>query len=870
MTDHAIILKKIFAALFILGWICSTGSAQGDQVVAPKGVYVDEEGVMRWEGSEEEIKGFGVNYTTPFAHAYRSAVKLGVDPLAAIDQDVYHFARLGFDLYRVHVWDTEISDTLGNLLFNEHLHAFDYLLKKLAERNINYVLTPIAYWGNGWPEPDEDTPGFSAKYGKGDCLTNPEAVKAQENYLYQFLNHVNPYTGIAYKNDPRLIAVEVSNEPHHREDPEAVTTFVRRMVGAIRKAGFDKPVFYNVSHSVHLAENYFQGGIQGGTFQWYPTGLGYQQALPGNVLPNVDDYRIPFDGIIREHKGAMLVYEFDAADVANSYVLPAMARSFREAGIQIATYFSYDPMFLAYANTEYNTHFMNLAYTPRKALSLMISSEVFHRIPMYKDYGSYPGNTNFDGFSVSYEQDLALLNVEDKFYYTNHTTVIPVNESALQHIAGYSKSALVEYEGTGAYFLDKLEDGVWRLEVMPDAAIVNNPYGRNSLQKEVAVVQWNERMMKINLKDLGSDFTIDPLNEGNVYRPEVADGKFAIWPGAYLIRKIRADAGWKAHDQLGNFKLHEFQAPEDAVRQTYVVHEKTEIAMAGNPLTITARIVTPDPDPKVQVWVSGGFRGRMIEMEREHGFTYTATIPGEQISRGFLRYYIIVTGRDKVETYPAGSEGFPFQWDFYERNPYTVRVIGEEQPIPLFDAQEDRIDLSFSRWLPTLRLVPLDRLNEAEFQVNVEELFRADPENLNRPAIHDYTIKNYFHKRIDHLRGHLQDKKTLILEARSLNGKPTPVQVALITKGGAAFGKVVELGMKMKAYEIGLLDLKEVRTVTMPRPYPTFLPYYFSTETDKEFDITKIEGLQLSIGPGIPQERLDEKHGIAVVSVILK
>lgn len=86
---------------------------------------------------------------------------MGKDPKKIIDNDVYHFSRLGFDLYRVHVWDTEISDTLGNLIENEQLDTFDYLLKKLKEKNIKFVITPIAFWGNGWPEPDEDTPGIS-------------------------------------------------------------------------------------------------------------------------------------------------------------------------------------------------------------------------------------------------------------------------------------------------------------------------------------------------------------------------------------------------------------------------------------------------------------------------------------------------------------------------------------------------------------------------------------------------------------------------------------------------------------------------------------------------------------------------------------
>ncbi|MDR9452264.1 MAG: serine/threonine protein kinase, partial [Acidimicrobiia bacterium] len=61
---------------------------------------------------------------------------------------------------------------------------------------------------------------------------------------------------------------------------------------------------------------------------------------------------------------------FDAADVGGSYMYPAMARSFRTAGLQWATQFAYDPLAIAYANTEYQTHYLNLVYTPNKAISL--------------------------------------------------------------------------------------------------------------------------------------------------------------------------------------------------------------------------------------------------------------------------------------------------------------------------------------------------------------------------------------------------------------------------------------------------------------------------------------------------------------------
>ncbi|MBK8656421.1 MAG: hypothetical protein IPN20_21480 [Haliscomenobacter sp.] len=129
-------------------------------------VKIDGDGVMVWEENGAEIQGFGVNYTLPFAFAYRNAKKLGLKAEQEIDRDLYHFSRLGFDLFRVHVWDTEISDTLGNLLSNEQLKLFDYMLHKMKAQGMRMVLTPIAFWGNGWPEPDEDTPGFPISLAK--------------------------------------------------------------------------------------------------------------------------------------------------------------------------------------------------------------------------------------------------------------------------------------------------------------------------------------------------------------------------------------------------------------------------------------------------------------------------------------------------------------------------------------------------------------------------------------------------------------------------------------------------------------------------------------------------------------------------------
>ncbi|MDP3944386.1 MAG: hypothetical protein Q8Q51_00675 [Lutibacter sp.] len=841
------------------------------QYKAPKGdVFVDKNGVMRWKLSNKEVQGFGVNYTVPFAHAYRSAKKMGIDPKKAIENDVYHFSRLGFDLFRIHVWDTEISDTLGNLISNEHLDTFDFLMKKLAEKGIRSVITPIAFWGNGWPEPDENTTGFSNKYGKNKSLTNPDAIKAQQNYLFQFLNHMNPYTGLAYKNDPNIIAFEISNEPHHKGSEIEVTNFIIGMVKAMRKSGTKKPILYNISHSVHLAEAYFKAGIQGGTFQWYATGLGYQREIPGNLLPNTDDYNIPFDDIIKKYHGAKYVYEFDAADVGKSYIYPAMARSFREAGIQLATHFSYDPTFLASTNTEYNTHYMNLAYTPQKALSLMIASEVFHQIPMNKAFGKYPQNLTFDDFKVSYQNDLTEYNAKTKFIYTNNTSANPVNEASLNKIAGFGNSNLIKYDGLGAYFLDKVEDGVWRLEVMPDAIWVDNPFGRNSPEKTIGVINWKNHLMEINLQNLGSQFSLEAVNEGNSVSKIVENGSFSITPGTYILSKKGVSKNWSANDHFGFGKLSDFYAPETTVTKPWFNHTPENEVSENKPLKINVNYIAPNTPQALQLVVYAGNKSEFYEMENTNAYSYSAMIPAEIMKSGFLSYHIIVKHQEEsFTTYPAEKKGRPFDWDFYDRSTFEVRVVPNSNPIHLFNAAKDT-DLLVREWRKSFQLIPTKNEGEAEYQMNLEKLFEVDVENLNAKPIYDYSFKHFVLDKIEGRKNDLSSMKNFIYKGRSLNDKPCKLQIAFVMNDGSSFGNIIEIGTESTDYKMSLADLKPVKTVTLPRPYPSFLPYYLDHNLSSEFDIYKVESIQFSIGPGIPANELTNKHGIAIISLRLE
>lgn len=582
---------------FILTFICLLFTFTGMQgkVTTPI-IYIDGNGVMRWSDTHEEASFFGVNYTLPFAHAYRALGYLGLDRKAAIDKDVYHLSRLGLNAYRIHLWDVELTDGQGNLLENEHIDLMDYLIAKLKERNIHIVITAQTNFGNGYPERNIQTGGFSYKYDKCDMHSNPEAIAAQETYLRDLVKHTNPYTGLAYKDDPSIVGFEINNEPCHSGTKEEVKAYINRMLKSMSKAGNRKPVFYNVSHNGYVAEAYYETTVQGTTYQWYPIGLVSGQTQQGNFLPYVDRYDIPFAGKVKEfNKKARMIYEFDPADIMYSYMYPAMVRTFRTAGFQWITQFAYDPIDLAFANTEYQTHFLNLAYTPNKAISMKIAAEAARSLKRGESYGSYPQDTIFgNSFRVSYAEDLSELNNGEKFYYSNQTNTPPKDASKLVSIAGCGSSPIVDYEGTGAYFIDCLESGVWRLEVMPDAVVVNDPFAKPSLKKEVVSIIYGTWDMALRIPDLGKAFTLTALDKKNDRKEEtVTNGVICdLRPGVYLLKRngCTPQQNWKADSRWNSIRIGEFVAPTPRTMDYKVTHTPASIAEAGKALTINAQV----------------------------------------------------------------------------------------------------------------------------------------------------------------------------------------------------------------------------------------------------------------------------------------
>lgn len=88
--------------------------------------------------------------------------------------------------------------------------SIDYAVARAGQLGFHLVvpLTDNWHWYHGGRHDFTDWLGLP----EDAFYTDSRAVSAFERYIDHLLDHVNPYTGLAYKNDPTVLAFELGNE----------------------------------------------------------------------------------------------------------------------------------------------------------------------------------------------------------------------------------------------------------------------------------------------------------------------------------------------------------------------------------------------------------------------------------------------------------------------------------------------------------------------------------------------------------------------------------------------------------------------------------------------------------------------------------
>ncbi|MFO0888866.1 MAG: hypothetical protein U0790_06920 [Isosphaeraceae bacterium] len=144
-------------------------------------------------------------------------------PRESVPLQARRIARLGYNLVRIHqedahwvnpnIFGRDARDTRH--LDPRSLEAIDLWIKCLKDEGI-YVWLDLHYLRELKPA-DGVTLGWDElARSKGNMwgfnFVNPQLVDLMKEYNRQYLSHVNQYTGLAYKDDPAVVGILITNE----------------------------------------------------------------------------------------------------------------------------------------------------------------------------------------------------------------------------------------------------------------------------------------------------------------------------------------------------------------------------------------------------------------------------------------------------------------------------------------------------------------------------------------------------------------------------------------------------------------------------------------------------------------------------------
>ncbi|PYB92672.1 cellulase family glycosylhydrolase [Pseudomonas fulva] len=155
-----------------------------------------------------------------------SAYALFKSPDEEIAQQAKRLSALGFNLVRLHHHDspwvspnvfgdgTQVRDT--QQLDAESMRKLDLWIKALKDEGI-YIWLDLHVQRALTAQDGIDDFGELAKGQarvdlKGYVYVNASIQQAMKNFAAQYLGHVNPLTGLAYKDDPAIAAILLTNE----------------------------------------------------------------------------------------------------------------------------------------------------------------------------------------------------------------------------------------------------------------------------------------------------------------------------------------------------------------------------------------------------------------------------------------------------------------------------------------------------------------------------------------------------------------------------------------------------------------------------------------------------------------------------------
>jgi hypothetical protein len=520
-----------------------------------------------FDNTGKEVRLWGVNYYTPFHHNYYNLLEMGVNHCKAIDRDLEDLKKMGVDFMRLHLIDRDITDRDGNIVENDHIRVFDYLVERLFQEHIFLMITPVAWWNSTaneynaahnyarWQVGENQAFGFSNFYEKHCLIWHEEALNVQERYFRALFSRKNQFSKkTLYKYD-NIVVIEPVNEPDY-PSPDLLEKLKNKKAAAP----------HNNAVSFMLLDHYkdYLGGKPES-----------REKAEDFCFSLVERYMQRFNLIIREYFGSSVLicqifYEFTnrkmmkiltkgphdcislhgyipcvfdscytdrldfcaEAEKLRNYYLPLkktgkglisyewsppstllgypmalIAKMFTELGVQLAAYFTYTPRDLAAYNPGWLVEYLNLYHTPSRAAAFIAAGAIFRTVPHKAPAGKKAPEK--ENYFINAQGDLAafwdskILIASSDLKGQEAEKFFAARQTPV-HIIARKSNQYVESPVNSVYFLTRINERELRLEVLPDQFYVADPFrGRAFFRMANRYVNTNREPVVSRLREDG-------------------------------------------------------------------------------------------------------------------------------------------------------------------------------------------------------------------------------------------------------------------------------------------------------------------------------------------------------------------------------
>jgi len=585
--------------IFICAILCNLFLAVSISTAEFQSLYV-ENGTLYYEDGNEVVF-WGVNLQPSLSWEYNRMKRHGLhDPFdkddykAMIDEAYDELEIMGVNLIRIHLSPGDITDKEGNLVENRWLDLTDYVLAEAEKRG---MYTYLAFLNTLGVARGKDTFISRSNQTKPMWMVDPVFIQKSERFMHQLLNRKNSYLNdIKYKNSPALALVEPINEPgyfsretiedfpdcfkiyedwidnHERLDDENAfynwrmitsKSYINRMVDFFKKEEVRAPMVWSMEWPRMMewtGKDVFEAAAESDapivSVCFYP-GQSVAYGKKGNDLKLVGEenyfeyisksYNLQeWHGWLREDRfrgKARIVYEFETYYNQRSYLYPLMAKYFRAQGIQAAAMWTY----LLPVQAEYTAaaHHLNLKTTPHKAAAFMAAGAVMYEYPRYLPYKTTSSVDDFSkNLALSYVKGSSAYADSSKLIYSDglpkeFSDRLHINTESLNHIVGCGQSPVANYEGSGLYIVNRIDDKKIELIIMPESKFIIPHYLPNERGEKVVDLNRNKlNTFTLNLKDCSKQTVVYRLEKGKLKKINQYYKKglhFKAKSGKYLI-----------------------------------------------------------------------------------------------------------------------------------------------------------------------------------------------------------------------------------------------------------------------------------------------------------------------------------------------